>query len=64
LCIRTTAYQSGDFVENVRPMEPESIGLHRLLSRLGAGGMGTVYLAEDGARDRVPLFRAVAAARD
>lgn len=34
--------------------DPESVGGHRLLARLGAGGMGTVYLA------RTPTGRAVA----
>ncbi|MFJ8233492.1 bifunctional serine/threonine-protein kinase/ABC transporter substrate-binding protein [Streptomyces sp. NPDC094448] len=32
----------------LRPEDPESLGGHRLLARLGSGGMGTVYLARAG----------------
>ncbi|BCY10200.1 hypothetical protein L3i22_052880 [Actinoplanes sp. L3-i22] len=31
----------------MRPADPQSIGKYRLLSRIGEGGMGAVYLAQD-----------------
>ncbi|MEU9344108.1 bifunctional serine/threonine-protein kinase/ABC transporter substrate-binding protein [Streptomyces sp. NPDC048278] len=32
-------------MERLRPADPSSVGGHRLVGRLGAGGMGVVYLA-------------------
>lgn len=32
-------------VDELRPQDPSRIGTYRLLARLGAGGMGQVYLA-------------------
>ncbi|MGW0762606.1 bifunctional serine/threonine-protein kinase/ABC transporter substrate-binding protein [Streptomyces sp. NPDC002814] len=48
----------------LRAEDPESLGGHRLLARLGAGGMGTVYLARaaDGALVAVKMIRAEHAA--
>ncbi|WP_026239426.1 serine/threonine-protein kinase [Parafrankia discariae] len=37
---------SGVEVQPSRPSDPVSLGRHRVLGRLGAGGMGVVYLAE------------------
>lgn len=48
----------------LRAEDPETLGGHRLLARLGAGGMGTVYLARaaDGALVAVKMIRAEHAA--
>ncbi|MEV0402692.1 glycine betaine ABC transporter substrate-binding protein [Actinoallomurus sp. NPDC050550] len=35
-------------IDPLRPEDPERIGDHRLTGRLGEGGQGVVYLAEDG----------------
>lgn len=35
-------------MERLRPSDPSEIGGHRLAARLGAGGMGVVYLARSG----------------
>ncbi|MGW4911695.1 bifunctional serine/threonine-protein kinase/ABC transporter substrate-binding protein [Streptomyces sp. NPDC004270] len=48
----------------LRAEDPETLGGHRLLARLGTGGMGTVYLARaaDGAVVAVKMIRAEYAA--
>ena len=48
----------------LRAEDPETLGGHRLLARLGAGGMGRVYLARtaDGALVAVKMIRAEHAA--
>ncbi|MFJ5265147.1 bifunctional serine/threonine-protein kinase/ABC transporter substrate-binding protein [Streptomyces sp. NPDC088387] len=48
----------------LRPEDPETLGGHRLLARLGAGGMGTVYLARaaDGTPVALKVIRAEYAA--
>ncbi|MEV5956754.1 bifunctional serine/threonine-protein kinase/ABC transporter substrate-binding protein [Streptomyces sp. NPDC051987] len=52
--------------EALRPSDPSSVGGFRLLRRLGAGGMGVVYLgrSEAGALAAVKVIRAQSAADD
>jgi serine/threonine protein kinase len=42
-------------MEDLRPSDPENIGPYRLVGRIGAGGMGVVYLAQDDNGTRVAL---------
>jgi serine/threonine protein kinase len=41
-------------LDPLRPTDPDTVGRYRIVGRLGAGGMGVVYLAE-GPRGRVAL---------
>ena len=42
-------------MEDLRDSDPRNVGPYRLISRIGTGGMGVVYLAEDAAGQRVAL---------
>src|ERR1700691_208908 len=46
-------------ISDLLPTDPESVGPYRLLGRLGAGGMGRVYLASSagGRRAAVKVIR-------
>ncbi|MGW7818691.1 serine/threonine-protein kinase [Streptomyces puniciscabiei] len=39
---------TGAVVESLRPEDPRVLGAYRMIGRLGAGGMGRVYLARSG----------------
>lgn len=45
----------GDAVDGTIGGDPRRVGGHRIIRRLGAGGMGVVYLAEGGARTLVAI---------
>ena len=45
----------GDTVDATIGGDPREVGGHRIIRRLGAGGMGVVYLAEGGARTLVAI---------
>ncbi|MFI0357954.1 serine/threonine protein kinase [Actinomadura sp. 9N407] len=45
----------GENSESLRPEDPRQLGGYRLLSRLGRGGMGTVFLGENAAGGRVAV---------
>ncbi|AXE25049.1 serine/threonine protein kinase [Streptomyces globosus] len=53
-------------MERLHPADPSRIGGHRLLGRLGAGGMGVVYLgrSDDGGLAAVKVIRAELAGED
>jgi serine/threonine protein kinase len=42
-------------MEDLRPSDPANIGPYRLVGRIGAGGMGVVYLAQDDAGTQVAI---------
>ncbi|WP_190129895.1 serine/threonine-protein kinase [Streptomyces mashuensis] len=45
-------------MERLRPEDPRTLGAYRLLGRLGAGGMGRVYLARSG-RGRIVAVKLI-----
>ncbi|WP_406840940.1 serine/threonine protein kinase [Streptomyces sp. AHU1] len=46
---------SGGRIQPARPGDPSRVGPYRIVGRLGAGGMGTVYAGLDGSGERVAV---------
>jgi serine/threonine protein kinase len=42
-------------ISPLRPSDPQRLGSHRIVGRLGRGGMGTVYLAESDSGERAAI---------